>query len=417
MNTYAYIRRSSPLAEDYTSQRDAVLALAARHGDTPEVVEERGRSGASARVNGKGYGTGRGGKRPGWDEVRERISAGGVSVVYAYSLSRLARSAKDLLSVAEDCAANGTTLRLVKDGEHDFGTASGRMFVGLLAVIAGYEAEVASEYARDRVARKRANGEHVGRTPFGKRLGADGRLVEDDAAQAVIAYAMRCIEEEGGYQQAARRLNEEGVGGKPWNGLRLQRLAGKAGRSGRTYRYTTRAFTRLLTCTCGRLLVAHQNKPGSDWVGWYCHGAMTDSTHPRPHSIPDAKVKELLKTEAALLRLPYDRVEVAEEATAALAALDEQRGRLASAVAAGVLTVDDVRAEVERIEAERQRLAVRASIEDVPQAVDWEQPPEVINEVLHALWESVTVDTAHGAVVAEWRDPSLRHAVDSTSVE
>jgi hypothetical protein len=100
-----------------------------------------------------------------------------------------------------------------------------------------------------------------------------------------------------------------------------------------------------------------------------------------------------------------------------MASLDEQRGRLAAAVAAGALTVTDVQEEVARIEAERSRLTAKAVIHDVPQSVDWDAAPEAVNAVLHALWSKVEVDTTLGTVVTTWRDPSLRRAVHSTSVE
>src|SRR5262245_55125494 len=127
----AYLRRSSSSKDgaggrvSYDVQRAAVLDLARRHGDPePELVTEWGLSGAAqAGVFG---GTGRGGRRRAFGDLRERIAAGSVSALYAYSLSRLARSTRDLLDLAELCAGGGVPIRLAKEGDLDFATPHGR---------------------------------------------------------------------------------------------------------------------------------------------------------------------------------------------------------------------------------------------------------------------------------------------------
>src|SRR5437762_1612387 len=92
----AYVRRSSTSNGhgngriSFDTQRTAVLELALRRGDAaPELIVEWGHSGADAAT--AFGGSGRGGKRRAYRELRARIDAGQVSALYAYSLSRLAR--------------------------------------------------------------------------------------------------------------------------------------------------------------------------------------------------------------------------------------------------------------------------------------------------------------------------------------
>ena len=86
MTAVAYIRRSSDRhgsSLSFEVQRKAVLNLAKRHGDPePGLIVERGRSWAEARDG--NFGTGRGGKRRAWKELRDRNGSGEVSALYAY---------------------------------------------------------------------------------------------------------------------------------------------------------------------------------------------------------------------------------------------------------------------------------------------------------------------------------------------
>src|SRR5687767_12505417 len=113
MRPLAYLRRSGTTTNgghvSYAVQEAAVLELAQRdgHGDVERIVEW-GKSGAAEA--GAFGGTGRGGRRKAYAVLKERIAAGEVSVLYAYSLSRLARSTRELLDLAETCAAIGTRI-------------------------------------------------------------------------------------------------------------------------------------------------------------------------------------------------------------------------------------------------------------------------------------------------------------------
>ena len=99
---------------------------------------------------------------------------GGALVVY--SLSRLARSTKDAISIAERLELAGADL--VSLSEHiDTTSAAGKMVFRMLAVLAEFERDQIAERTRSALAHKRARGEHTGgHSPYGMRT-VDGRLV------------------------------------------------------------------------------------------------------------------------------------------------------------------------------------------------------------------------------------------------
>lgn len=183
----AYLRRSPDQgsgAMGFEVQRTQVMELAKRHDDEPELLVEWGYSGAGG--SGAFGGTGRGGRLKEWGRLRDRITAGEVSGLYAYSLSRLARSSKELLELAEDCATHGVRVHLAKEGTLDFSSASGRLYLTVLAAVSTFEADVASERARDRNQLARDQGKWLGKTPLGYRLAVDRTLEKDPSTWPIV---------------------------------------------------------------------------------------------------------------------------------------------------------------------------------------------------------------------------------------
>ncbi len=171
-------------------------------------------------------------------------------------------------------------------------------------------------------------------------------------------------------------------------------------------------MTKLLHCAaCGRLLspAAHHFKKG-DYYSWVCLGSRTAPDHPKPNGRGEPILLPLLQAEAARMRVPVDRVAVAEAAQVELEQLDEREHRLMEAVEAGLWSVDEVRSRLEALQAERRQVEARTVVADVPQEVDWSWEPAALNEVLHALWEQVDVDLAMGTIEVTWRDPLLRRS-------
>lgn len=109
------------------------------------------------------------------------------SVLVIYSLSRLARSTKDAISLAE--MLDKSNCDLVSLSENlDGSSASGRMLYKLLAVLGEFEAELIGERTKLALQHKRSRGERIsGKIPFGYDLCDDGiTLVENKSEQATI---------------------------------------------------------------------------------------------------------------------------------------------------------------------------------------------------------------------------------------
>lgn len=432
----AYLRRSGASNGNgngrlsYDAQAAAVRELAHRHGDPdPDLVVEWGVSGAAA-PSGSGAGTGRGGQRRAYRTLRDRIEAGEVSALYAYSLSRLARSTRELLDLAESCAANGVPIRLAKEGALDFATPHGRLYLTVLAAVSTFEAEVSAERGRDRNAAARDAGRYVGRPPFGWTFGPDGRLVVDEAEAAVTARVVAAWREAGTIRGAARLLNTALIpspSGRPWTDGGVRRVLARevpsatapipfVDRSRRgAPRIPNAAFQGLLRCAvCGRTLSPARKRfrlasgEQGHWLGWECIGARADAAHPRPRERAEAAILPAIKDEVARLQLPVDRVRVGVEHDRLLADLDARRARLVDALENGTLTRADVAERIALLERERDRLTLSAATVRVVPELDWSWPPDKVNAVLSAVFDHVVVDLATATINAVWRDPALR---------
>lgn len=156
--------------------------------------------------------------RPGLCEALGAVGKGDALIVY--SLSRLARSTKDTITIAEALDKRGADLVSLSE-RIDTTTAAGKMVFRMLAVLSEFERDQVSERTRFALAHKRANGEKTGGdVPFGYRV-EDGRLVAHRQEQKAIrlirelrgkGYSLRAIAAEleaGGYRTKQGR--------KHWN--------------------------------------------------------------------------------------------------------------------------------------------------------------------------------------------------------
>jgi site-specific DNA recombinase len=141
------------------------------------------------------------------------------AALVVYSLSRLARSTRDAINLAEKLEKAGADL--VSLSEHlDTTSASGKMIFRLLAVLAEFERDLISERTRAALAHKRSKGERTGNIPFGFRLAEDGiHLVQESTEQATLR-KLRSMKTRGlPWRVIAEQFNEEGVptrNGQPW---------------------------------------------------------------------------------------------------------------------------------------------------------------------------------------------------------
>lgn len=438
MPAYGYIRKSVVHDPARTlspaTQEGAIRSLAARHGDDDVVIlSDLDVSGRKKRD-----------KRPGWDEFLRAVEDGEATAVYAYSLSRFARSVSQLAEFFDLCDRLKVPIRVERD-QIDTSTATGKLVGNVLASLAQFESDVASERVRDAFASKRGQDPEwkgPGNRPYGEHEGEDMQAVVD------------AFREAGSYDAAARLLNERGFptkyrqrawSGPPrravWHGATVRDLVlrgapelvspgqARGAKAGlRVYR-----LSRLLECgTCHTLLTPSYDKQ-YDLVRYYCARARV-TPHERKW-VSEPKVLPVVVAEAGHAAFASKRAQAgSRDDEAKLAALADKRARVIDAYTDGVVDkaerdrrLSEVADSESKLSTRRWflRIAVPPLIGDVRtedgQVVRADDPREV-NAYLRRLFARVVVEMKPPArpgpskevphLDFEWRDPSLRLNVE-----
>lgn len=183
MRVVGYARVSTGEQADNGCSLAAQRAKLALYADLHELdlVDVVSDAGASAKTL----------DRPGMQRVLEMLDAGTVDGVLVYKLDRLTRSVRDLGLLIDDYFGEGGEAELYSVLDSiDTSSATGRLMINLLGMIAQWEREVIAERTRDALAHKRANGERVGSVPYGYDVAPDGvNLVDNPTEQAAIRIA------------------------------------------------------------------------------------------------------------------------------------------------------------------------------------------------------------------------------------
>jgi site-specific DNA recombinase len=175
-----------------TDQAAEGVSLEAQKARLVSWARDRGHELHEADVHtDAGLSGGRADNRPGLQAALEAVcrpsGEGAGRVLVVYSLSRLARSTRDAISIGERLADAGADLVSLSE-DLNTTTAAGKMVFRLLAVLAEFERDLISERTRTAHAHKRARGERLGQVPYGCRLAADGKtLVPDLVERSVLA--------------------------------------------------------------------------------------------------------------------------------------------------------------------------------------------------------------------------------------
>ncbi len=213
-----YVRVSTQRQADkglsLESQQEKIHAFATTHGIAVDDVSIHLDSGISGTAKARN-------KRVALDAALAELQAGDYLV--AYSLSRLARSAKHLIEIAAICKERGAHIVTLTDNI-DTSTASGRLFFTIMAGIAEFESEVNSERVRATTDIKRDKGEKTGGVaPFGYRdvTNDAGKkiLVADIGEQAVIAIARDLRNAGLSYERIAKELTKRGIVNRKGNAI------------------------------------------------------------------------------------------------------------------------------------------------------------------------------------------------------
>ena len=135
--------------------------------------------------------SGKGLERPGLGRARKALEEGSATVLVVTKLDRLSRSVRDIFALIEDeFQGNGASLVSIEESL-DATAAMGKFVLTILAGMAQMERELVGERTKGALRHLQSQGHHVGRVPFGWRMGEDGKLVKHEAEQKLLRKARR----------------------------------------------------------------------------------------------------------------------------------------------------------------------------------------------------------------------------------
>lgn len=152
--------------------------------------------------------------RPGLQEALKRTcQQRGVLVVYA--LSRLARSTRDCINIAERIENCGADLASITE-KIDTTSSMGRFFFRLMASLGELERDQISERTTAAMAHLRRSGRRISRhVPFGFQLAKDRRTLRDDPREQKTLRLIQLRRDKGcSYHKIAAELNAHQVSPK-----------------------------------------------------------------------------------------------------------------------------------------------------------------------------------------------------------
>ena len=136
----------------------------------------------------------------------------------SYSLSRLARSTKDLIEISEMVAKKKADLVSLSESI-DTTTAAGKMMFQMLAVLSEFERNLTAERTSSALQHKKATGQkYTNQTPYGFEA-IEGRLVEVKQEAEIVAEIQSARSSGTTLQVIADSLNGRGIPtktGKTW---------------------------------------------------------------------------------------------------------------------------------------------------------------------------------------------------------
>lgn len=217
MKAVGYIRVSTQGQVDdgvsLEAQEAKVKAWAELNVADPVIFRDEG-------ISGK-----RSDNRPGLKAALEAVGRGDALIVY--SLSRLSRSTKDTLTIADALAQKEADLVSLSE-KIDTTTAAGKMVFRMLAVLSEFERDQVSDRTRFALAHKRTIGEKTGGdVPFGFRV-KKGKLIPDAEEQKTVRLVLDLAGKGLSLREVCRQLEAAGVarknGSKTWHPQTVRRI-------------------------------------------------------------------------------------------------------------------------------------------------------------------------------------------------
>jgi site-specific DNA recombinase len=184
MTVGIYIRVSTleQAQEGYSiaAQKERLLAFCAAQGWTEYrfYVDE----GVSAKDT----------NRPQLNLLFDHIKSGQIKMILVYRLDRFTRRVVDLHNMLEEMEQYKCAFKSATE-PYDTSTAMGRMFIGLVALLAQWETENLSERIKMALDKKVSDGERVGNIPFGFNLSEKETLVKNIKQATVVLEMIKMV--------------------------------------------------------------------------------------------------------------------------------------------------------------------------------------------------------------------------------
>ena len=221
MQAIIYVRVSTTDQADNGQSLDAQVAKARAWAeyngyDVKAVHVDAGLSGRRAD------------NRPALQEALSDLGPGDALIIY--SLSRLARSTRDAICIAEQIEKRGADLVSISE-KIDTTSAAGKMVFRMLAVLAEFESDQISERTKLAMQYKKSNQEFTGgkRAPYGFKRGDDAVSLEPvEAEQEVISLVKKYRSDGLTLRVISTELERAGILSrteKPFSPMQVKRIA------------------------------------------------------------------------------------------------------------------------------------------------------------------------------------------------
>ena len=154
------------------------------------------------------------------------------AVLVVYSLSRLARSTKDTISIGERLEKSGADLVSLTE-KIDTTTAAGKMVFRMLAVMAEFERDLVSERTTAALSHMKQQGKRTGNVPYGFDLDSDGETLVSNAEEQANIDLINSLKAKGYSLRAiASELSTTGIktkkGNTAWTHTAVSRIVKRA---------------------------------------------------------------------------------------------------------------------------------------------------------------------------------------------
>ena len=407
----AYIRRSSTSADSpgdasREAQGDAARRLAAAFAPEAEIREYVD-WGISGRKD----------DRPEYVRLKAAITAGEVCCVFAYSLSRLGRTARELDALFSLCEAHDVQVITQADGTLTATSATGKFLRRILAELAELESELAKERSASAREAKRTRGDRFGHAPYGFRhVRQDGRIVRVPDPERPLEPIIAAYREAGSVLGACRLLEARGIpapkGGETWATSALTRildanapeLLPRKTREGRRSPAGA-VFAHLLECPfCGRTMT-----PNTHRGQYYCpNGPRDRAGHPR-YAVREVDIAPWIKAEADRFDPEPLRIE-ADDMSGRKEAIARRLDLATELYLSGDPNMPRPKYDAEKARAARDLdgLETQEAAFSLPESIEWDHAPEVVNRTLRTIIRRITLDDSLRPVSAEWTVPEWR---------